>query len=126
LIQEKGYPSTLEGIRQFRSDVMSKHASLDIGNLMLTPDFYTTSACRDLVFHVEEHLFSPLEIQACLKQLGLQFLGFEFANPQAHRLYQSRHPENLAADILENWEQLEMERPEIFAGMYQFWVRRAM
>ena len=124
LIQEKGYPSTLDGIRQFRSDVMSKHAPVNIGSLSSTPDFYSTSACRDLVFHVEEHLFSPMEIQSCLKQLGLEFLGFEFSNPEAKSLYLARFPNNVACDVLENWETLEIEKPEIFAGMYQFWVRK--
>jgi tetratricopeptide (TPR) repeat protein/SAM-dependent methyltransferase len=125
LIQEKGYPSTVDGIRQFRSDVMANQASIDIGSLAVTPDFYSVSACRDLVFHVEEHLFSPLEIQAHLKILGLKFLGFEFSNPEVKNFYLARFPENLACDSLENWEQLEMERPEIFAGMYQFWVKKS-
>jgi Tfp pilus assembly protein PilF/SAM-dependent methyltransferase len=124
LIQEKGYPSTLEGIRRFRLDVMSEQAPIDIGSLALTPDFYSTSACRDLVFHVEEHLFSPLEIQAHLNQLGLQFLGFEFSNSYARNLYLARFPDNAACDSLENWEIIETEKPGIFAGMYQFWLKK--
>jgi tetratricopeptide (TPR) repeat protein/SAM-dependent methyltransferase len=126
LIQEKGYPSTLEGIRQFRSDVMAKNADIDIGSLAITPDFYSTSACRDLVFHVEEHLFSPLEIQSHLKQLGLEFLGFELSNPVVKDMYHERFPENIACDSLDNWELLEIEKPQIFAGMYQFWVRKSL
>ncbi|MGZ5818157.1 MAG: class I SAM-dependent methyltransferase, partial [Burkholderiaceae bacterium] len=124
MIQEKGYPSTLKGIRQFRTDVMKKNSAIDIGSLAITPDFYSISACRDLVFHVEEHLFSPLEIQSNLKQLGLEFLGFELSNPEVKEFYLARFPENSACDSLENWELLEQERPEIFAGMYQFWMRK--
>jgi len=124
LIRERGYASTLDGIRQFRFDVMSENAPLDIGSLAMTPDFYSTSACRDLVFHVEEHVFSPIEIQDCLQQLGLEFLGFEFSNPEALHRYAERFPENPACNLLENWDALETESPEIFAGMYQFWVRK--
>jgi tetratricopeptide (TPR) repeat protein/2-polyprenyl-3-methyl-5-hydroxy-6-metoxy-1,4-benzoquinol methylase len=124
LIHEKGYASTTEGIRQFRAEVMSDATPIGIGTLALTPDFYSTSACRDLVFHVEEHLFSPLEIQSHLQQLDLQFLGFEFSNPHAKKLYLARFPENPACDSLENWELIEAEKPEIFAGMYQFWLKK--
>lgn len=119
-----GYGATLQDIRRFRVDVMNGRCAIDIGSLAQSPDFYSTSACRDLIFHVQEHLFSPLEIKACLDTLGLQFIGFEFANPEAMKRYLARFPGNPAGDVLENWETLEQEQPQIFAGMYQFWVRK--
>ncbi len=124
LVANQGYPSTRAGISRFRSDVMRADAPIKIGSIAISPDFYSTSACRDLIFHVQEHVFSPLEIQACLDQLGLQFLGFEFANPETRTPYAARFPDNPACDSLANWELVEQDNPEIFAGMYQFWVKK--
>jgi len=124
LVAEKEYPATREGISKFRHDVMQGEAGVQAGNIAITPDFYTTSACRDLIFHVQEHVYSPLEIQQCLNELGLEFLGFEFSNPEIRNRYLALFPENPACDSLDNWEKVEEENPEIFAGMYQFWVRK--
>ncbi len=124
LVANQGYPSTRAGISRFRSDVMRADAPIKIGSIAISPDFYSASACRDLIFHVQEHVFSPLEIQACLDQLGLQFLGFEFTNPETRTPYAVRFPGNPACDSLANWELVEQDNPEIFAGMYQFWVRK--
>ncbi|MBS0308397.1 MAG: tetratricopeptide repeat protein [Proteobacteria bacterium] len=123
-IQTGGYAATLQDIRRFRADVMDGRCAIDIGSLAQSPDFYSTSACRDLLFHVQEHVFSPLEIQTCIEQLGLELIGFEFSNPEALRRYHARFPDNPAADVLANWEILETEHAQIFAGMYQFWLRK--
>ena len=39
-------------------------------------DFFTTSECRDLLFHVQEHQFTIPEIAAFLRANGLRFIGF--------------------------------------------------
>ncbi len=127
LVTAKGYAPTREGISQFRADVMKCGKDLNginIDSITSSPDFYSTSACRDLIFHVQEHVFSPLEIQSCLDELGLQFLGFEFANPETRKPYVARFPNNPACDSLANWELVEQDNPDIFAGMYQFWVKK--
>ncbi|QAU35764.1 tetratricopeptide repeat protein [Janthinobacterium sp. 17J80-10] len=124
LVAEKDYPATREGISRFRRDVMQGEAGIDIGVIAISPDFYSTSACRDLIFHVQEHVYSPLEIRDCLDALGLEFLGFEFSNPETRNRYLARFPDNPACDSLANWDTVEEENPAIFAGMYQFWVRK--
>lgn len=124
VVAEKGYPATREGISRFRRDVMLGDAGIEIGDIAISPDFYSTSACRDLIFHVQEHVYSPLEIRDCLDTLGLEFLGFEFSNPETRNRYLARFPDNPACDSLENWDAVEEENPAIFAGMYQFWVRK--
>ncbi len=124
VVADRGYPGTRDGISRFRRDVMAGGSGIDAGTLPASPDFYSTSACRDLIFHVQEHVYSPLEIQACLDALGLEFLGFEFGNPETRNRYLARFPENPACDSLANWEIVEAENPEIFAGMYQFWVKK--
>lgn len=124
LVAQKGYAATREGISRFRGDVMQGAAGIDIGNIAISPDFYSTSACRDLIFHVQEHVYSPLEIRDCLDELDLEFLGFEFSNPEIRNRYLARFPDNPACDSLVNWDEVEKDNPEIFAGMYQFWVRK--
>ncbi len=128
VVAEKGYAATREGISRFRHDVMRGAAGaeggIEVGDLAISPDFYSTSACRDLIFHVQEHVYSPLEIRDCLELLGLQFLGFEFGNPEIRNRYLARFPDNPACDSLENWETVEEDNPDIFAGMYQFWVKK--
>lgn len=124
LIAERGYAATPEGIRRFRADALSGDLDIPISELALSPDFNSTSACRDLLFHVQEHLFTPLRIQSCLDQLGLRFLGFELPYPEVKRNYSARFPENAACDSLANWEIFEQDNPHAFAGMYQFWVKK--
>jgi tetratricopeptide (TPR) repeat protein/SAM-dependent methyltransferase len=124
LIAERGYEATPDGIRRFRADAMSGTHDISLAELARSPDFNSTSACRDLLFHVQEHLFTPIRIQASLEQLGLKFLGFELPYPEVTRNYLVRFPENQACDSLENWEKFEQDNPHVFSGMYQFWVKK--
>ena len=43
---------------------------------------FATSACRDLLFHVQEHNLSLEEIGGFLEEQGLAFIGFEVAEPR--------------------------------------------
>ena len=38
--------------------------------------------------------------------------------------YQKRFPGDEICNSLANWETVEIDNPEIFAGMYQFWLKR--
>lgn len=123
-IAQHDYPATTDGIRRFRADALSGAHDIAIGELALSPDFNSTSACRDLLFHVQEHLYTPLKIQSNIDALGLKFLGFEIPYPEVKQRYAARFPENPAADSLVNWDLLEQDLPHAFAGMYQFWLRK--
>ena len=54
----------------------------------------------------------------------LMFLGFEFSNPSVTRAYKLRFPDDRAATSLANWHVFEQENPDLFFGMYQFWVQK--
>jgi len=75
------------------------------------------------LFHVQEHTFDLGEIAAFLADTKLDFLGFDAASDLAHR-YTKRFPEDVARTNLANWAALEQENPDIFIGMYQFWVQK--
>lgn len=87
-------------------------------------DFYSTSACRDLLFHVQEHRYTLPLLQQHLDQLGLQLLGFDVASEVAAE-YRRRHPDDVSMTHLPYWHAFEQAHPATFAGMYQFWVQKS-
>ena len=86
-------------------------------------DFYSMSACRDLLFHVQEHRFTVPQIKVILAQLGLKFIGF-VVEPEAAAEYARLFPDDPAKIDLDHWHVFETGRPNTFARMYQFWVQR--
>ncbi len=122
-IAELGLEGTQEGIRAFRQRLLAgKEKALE--TLLTWPDFYSISGCRDLLFHVQEHLFTLPRIKTILDTLDLEFLGFENDSPGFWQRYREFAPEDLAATDLDAWDRLEQAHPETFGGMYQFWCRR--
>ena len=124
MIAEGGHPPTLEGIRQCRREI----AALADGELpkrvLQSTDFYAASACRDLLFHVQEHRTTLPEIAGILEGLELELLGFDLADRAVLHRYLTRFPDDETATSLESWHLFEQEFPATFAGMYQFYVRR--
>jgi hypothetical protein len=118
----RNYPTTPDGIRHYRKMVMA--ADGDFAPLRKSPDFFSLSACRDLLFHVQEHCLTLGEIAAFLEQNGLSFLGFETGG-DVLAAYRKRFANDPAATNLAHWQDFEKDNPDIFAGMYQFWVQKA-
>lgn len=83
---------------------------------------FSTSACRDLLFHVQEHLMTLPAIGDFLKAEGMTLLGFDLGASVA-QAYRSRFPEDRTMTDLAAWHVFEAENPQTFTGMYQFWVR---
>ena len=46
-------------------------------NVAASGDFFSTSGCRDLLFHVQEHRFTIPQIAAFLAENDLAFVGFD-------------------------------------------------
>ncbi len=123
-IAERGYQATKEGIRQCRQDILALPDDVTDKGISRANDFYTMSTCRDLIFHVQEHRFTLPEIADILKDLGLEFLGFELRDTSVKRRFVEQFPQDPTAIDLRCWDQYEMAHPQTFSGMYQFWVRR--
>ena len=111
-------------LRALRWDVMQRPD--DPASVALTrwPDFYALAECRDLLFHVEEHVFTLPRIAACVHELGLEILQLEHASTAPIRAYEARFPDEPTLIDLDRWAILEAEQPTLFAGMYQFRVRK--
>lgn len=117
-------PSTLDGLRDFRRRVMGGDLKR-LAALVEWEDFWSASLLRDLCFHVQEHRFTVPRLRAFLEGSGLTFLGFEFNAGSAHRAVADADPvaqyrarfrgEPTLAD-LGRWEQLERDKPDLFAG----------
>ncbi|MFS2013756.1 tetratricopeptide repeat protein [Azospirillum sp. CT11-132] len=122
-IAERGHQPTLDGIRHVRQDILALPDGHPARAVVHSPDFYGTSACRDLLMHVHElHVTLPW-LAGALEALGLEFLGFRLADPAVAALYRRRFPEDPAMTSLARWDRLEAEHPMIFGGLYQAWVR---
>ncbi len=123
IIADRGYPPTTEGIRQLRHDLATSGENFSFTTLT---DFFTVSACRDLLFHVHEIQITIPEIKAFLADNGLSFVGFDFENPQGQEHYRNLFARNgWSLGDLDRWDHFERENPQLFAGMYIFWVQKA-
>jgi SAM-dependent methyltransferase len=119
-----GFPPTPEGIRACRAAILARSDDALLARVARGEDFYSLSACRDLIFHVQEHRFTLPQIAGIIGDLDLGFVGFEWADPDAAARYRARFPEDRALTDLGNWHRLETDRPDTFVLMYQFWVRK--
>ncbi len=124
LLKWRGEPPSLDEMRQARQALLNlpEGHPAKLGTRSL--DFYSASGLKDLLFHTHEKCFDLIEIQEMLKQAGLEWIGFEWIHPLAPRLYRERFPGDIKMDLINNWHLLEQEYPEIFMGMYLFWVRK--
>ena len=113
--------SNYKNIIKFRKDLINNNND-QWNDIKSSPDFYTVSGVRDLLFHVQEHRFTISKIKEHLSQLGLVFLGFEdkLVKENFKKIYTNK------VDLynLDKWKEYENSNPRIFAGMYQFWCKK--
>jgi tetratricopeptide (TPR) repeat protein len=122
-VAARGYAGTSDDIRRFRQDLAAGDAGDGLRWISNVQDFYSTSECRDLVFHVQEHRLTVDQVESFLAEGGLRFVGFEL-DPRVLYQYHTRFPEDPAGINLRNWARFETDNPDTFVGMYQFWIQR--
>jgi len=125
LIAARGYASTPDDVRRFRQDLAVGKPGDELRKLSQHPDFYSTSGCRDLLFHVQEHRLRLGQIESFLADNGLQFIGFELDRSVLHQ-YRLRFVDDPSCTDLRNWARFEVNHPETFTGMYQFWIQKPL
>jgi tetratricopeptide (TPR) repeat protein/2-polyprenyl-3-methyl-5-hydroxy-6-metoxy-1,4-benzoquinol methylase len=123
IIAQRSYRASPEDIRLCRQELISFGDDTPLKRATEMPDFFSTSACRDLLFHVQEHQFTLPEISTFLNQNRLQFLGFE-TQGRVRQGYRCRFPDDQTMTDLNRWHVFETENPAIFVGMYQFWTQK--
>ena len=126
LLAEKGYSTSPEDIRQCRQDIiaMAENGNTETTKICSRNDFFSTSECRDLLFHVQELRFTLPQIEAALKSLNLKFLGLEMQDQRTLRKFRESHPNTNAPTSLSLWHEFELDNPDTFIGMYQFWCQK--
>ncbi|HWP26206.1 MAG TPA: methyltransferase domain-containing protein [Xanthobacteraceae bacterium] len=117
---ERGLRPTAEDIRAARELLLAGEMRQKLARIS---DFYTTSECRDLLFHVQEQRFTIARIRAFLAEQSLNFIGFHIPPPLV-AAYGRRFPYDRGLRDLDNWEKFEREQPDTFLSMYQFWVQK--
>jgi SAM-dependent methyltransferase len=122
-IAERGYQPTVGGIRQCRQDILRDADPARWRRAVESPDFYSMSGCRDLLFHVAEQSFTIPRIKAFLDAQKMSFLGFNLDAATIER-FQARFPGDAALTDLEKWYAFEADNPQTFRRMYVFNVRK--
>ncbi len=125
VIADKGFASDVKGIREGRRYVMFSDDQ-SVKDLLPSRDFYTTSMCRDLLYHVQEHRFTLPQIKQCLAELGLDFLGIEFDRARHLLAYQRRNSEDRNFSDMDALYAYEQDDHEVFRGMYRFELRKPL
>ncbi len=120
VIAERSYVSTAADIRRCRQELLET----PLRNLTRFHDFFSTSECRDLLFHVRESRMTIPAIKDFIAAQGLRFIGFEF-NPASLQRFRALFAQNgWSMSDLDRWHALETEYPDTFAAMYNLWVQK--
>lgn len=112
--RRQGSDASLKNIRDLRAEYLQENRPLT----NLSRDFFSTSECRDLLFHVQEHQFDLIEIKELLERNSLEFLGFDHPSPTVMPAFKAIYGEQLLS--LDHWHKFEQNNPYIFKAMYQF------
>ena len=123
MIAEEGIGSSAQEIRAYRKHLLEVKDTDGFGFATSSSDFFSTSACRDLLFHVQEHRMTLPVLSDFFKENDLNFLGFEI-DSSVTRSYKNRFPNDPSATDLNNWNAYEEENPSTFSLMYQFWIQK--
>jgi tetratricopeptide (TPR) repeat protein/2-polyprenyl-3-methyl-5-hydroxy-6-metoxy-1,4-benzoquinol methylase len=123
-LAERNFRPALPDIRSGRQEIFALPDDAPARQVVRLADFYSTSECRDLLFHVQEHRYTLPEIAAFLAEHELEFLGFVGIQPGVFRRYEQRFPEDRKKTDLTLWHRFEAENPDTFIGMYEFWVQK--
>lgn len=111
------------GIRRFRALVADRLRKPGLMADKLRPltdfiDYYSVSMCRDLAFHVQEHVLAPREIASLADGAKLTLLGFGISDPHLAALYARANPADPMVRDARRIAAFERRHPHTFAAMY--------
>ena len=110
-IEALGLAANTDGVRTLRTRILDGQEET-LEALLDSEDFYTTSACRDLLFHPLEHQYTLGQVTALIAGAGLRFMAFELPHPLLrHRFEKAAHG---AEDDLGAWARFEEQVPDAF------------
>lgn len=126
MIAERGYTASAEDIRKCRQEIIEKvkGGNLKMAEIIRFRDFFSLSECRDLLFHVQEHRFTLMQVDEALAALRLKFIGFEISDPDTLRKIDEAGAAGRRPVSLHEWHKFELENPGTFSNMYHFWCQK--
>ena len=122
-IARLGLTASADDIRAFRRHVLDLPKAAPLAELAESEDFWSLSGCRDLLFHVREHRYTPPQLGELLASAGLTLIAFE-APPEAEQRFSQMFGAEADRLDLSLWDRLERDHPDLFAGMYHLWAQR--
>ena len=124
-IAKRGHRPSAENIRRCRHELADFGTDAPLSKVVNRLDFFSTSGCRDLLFHVQEHQFTLPDIDDFLRANELEFLGFDLPVGTLQN-FRQRFPNYGTMNNLALWHTFELENPSLFTSMYQFWIRKPL
>ncbi len=113
-------------IADFRQRIFFNPPSGNFERIKQRADFYTTSNCRDLLFHVHEDNYTPKRLHEEIVELGLNFVGFEeYEALGINNAYRAMFADDVSLTNLLNWEEFESTLEEPLEG-YVFWCQKPL
>jgi len=121
MIAGDGVGTSRAEIANFRRRLIDGSLADDFADILGTADFYSTSMCRDLLFHVQEQHWTPKRLKDDLASLGLHFIGFEgFEDTGINAACREAFPGDPSLSDLDNWEAFEKANGAL-TDMYLIW-----
>lgn len=118
-----GYGTDAESMKAFRRHSPRLLSPAVLDDIARCEDYFFLSMYRDLLFHVQEHTFDLLQIDAILTKLKLRFVSFVMSLAQM-TAYRKQYPDDPTGVNLANWQRFEQENPALFRTLYFFWCRK--
>ncbi len=109
--------------RLLRQALLMNQIPGDWNEIINSHDFYSMSNCRDLIFHEQEHQFTPKGIADLLAANQLDFIGM-LPTSTAQQAFVQQLGGLTNQNSLDNWDKVEQNQQDIFDGMYQFYCKK--
>ncbi|MDX2143931.1 MAG: class I SAM-dependent methyltransferase [Rhodospirillaceae bacterium] len=127
-IADMGLQRTAKDIRRLRKMIAlnilgGARLPFDPNGLEKFVDYYSTSMCRDLLFHVCEHFYDARAIKPLLDQAGLEFACFELPAGLAKERYFEEFPHDPRLADAEAFSVFEARRGGL-GGIHRFYARK--
>jgi len=109
-----------DDVRELRQRILAG-LEPELSGLLDSSDFYSESACRDLLFYVQEHQYLAPELTELVSSCELKFLGFYFSSDLIPNRYRTKYPHDQGIQDMQLWDTFEEQYPGTFSECYQFW-----
>ena len=123
-----GKTVTLKEVRDRRSALVQDTLAQpkeEWASFYFSPDFFSLSTCRDLLYHVQEKHYTPIDVEDWLTECGLECEAVYHRNRQVLDLFRKRFPEVINSEVvdLSSWDLLDQEDPRLFSRLFTFLCR---